>query len=182
MYSLLYFAILALQGFLVAGVIEDNYHSPFGVNFSPSAICTSRYNVSGLVHTKELRHKPEYGALFILSIFHRSVINAAAEAVLREDFDDHPNMISYAPIAARLVYKFLDRAHLDRASEECNDEGLVNYVLFLECEKSTSAQCSRKSNSILARSIRREICCVRSVETDIARYVFTYGRLLISMN
>jgi hypothetical protein len=85
--------------------------------------------------TKEVRHKPEYRALFILSIFHRGVINAAAEAVLREDFDDHPNMIGYAPIAARLVYKFLDCAHLYRASEECNDEGPVNYVLFLECEK-----------------------------------------------
>jgi hypothetical protein len=60
MYSLLYFAILALQGFLVAGVIEDNYHSPFGVNFSSSAICTSRYNASGLVHTTKNPTSPEY--------------------------------------------------------------------------------------------------------------------------
>jgi hypothetical protein len=191
MCSLLCFAIFAFPAFFVVAVIADDYHSPFGGTFSPSAIFTSRYNASGFMHptkhhtspeyttyynaaldiysqgnkrdpmtyyhslahnttrsvfeasihpvtatlTKELRDKSEYEALFIPSIFHRGVISAAAEAVLHEDFDDHPNMIGYTSIAASLAYKFLDCAHLDRAPEECNDEGPVNYVLFLKYKK-----------------------------------------------
>jgi hypothetical protein len=85
--------------------------------------------------TKELCNKSEYEALFIPPIFHRGIISAAAEAVMREDFDDHPNMIGYASFAISLASKFLDCAHVDLAPEECNDEGPVNYVLFLEYEK-----------------------------------------------
>jgi hypothetical protein len=189
MYSLLCFAISTIPAFFVVAVIADDYHSPFGVTFSPSAIFTSRYNASGFVHTtkhptspeyityfndalemysqgdkrdpltyyhsraynttwsvfeasidpvtatltKELGREPEYAALFIPSIFHRGVIGAAGEAVFR--VDNQPNMIGHNPLAATAAYKFLDCAYLDRAPEECNDEGPVNYVLVLEYEK-----------------------------------------------
>jgi hypothetical protein len=64
MYSLFCSAIFVIPASFVVAVIAEDYHSPFGVTFSPSAIFTSRYNASGRVHTTKHPTSPEYITYF----------------------------------------------------------------------------------------------------------------------
>ncbi|KAF1358551.1 hypothetical protein EJ07DRAFT_123746 [Lizonia empirigonia] len=83
---------------------------------------------------KQLGHPPVYKSLFVLSIFH-STVRDAAEGILTEDQLDQPFRLGWAREATCPGYGFLECRNLGRTREECVDGGPVNLIIALEYEK-----------------------------------------------
>lgn len=83
----------------------------------------------------QLGHSPIYKSLFVPSIFHPTVRDAAAEGILTEDQLDQPFRLGWAREAICPGYGFLECRNLGRTREECVDGGAVNLIFALEYEK-----------------------------------------------
>jgi hypothetical protein len=83
--------------------------------------------------SKQLGHEPEFSSLFLPSVFHYKVRQAASSMI----FPDRERTFKVGPSreAACYGFGFLDGRNLGRAPEACNGDGPESSIFVLEYEK-----------------------------------------------
>jgi hypothetical protein len=102
-----------------------------------SAVFVFRQITSPIITSlkKRLGHDPMYATLFIPSIFNDETREAAVEAIFPVNLLKLATKYGATQVAAGHAYDFLGCKRLNRALEECNDDGPPSLVLLLEYEK-----------------------------------------------